>query len=65
MMIFIEIMTIGSIAEDLDPIGHTLPKAELGVVIPIIIKSSSKEVIIDIKIEVDFNHLKQSQIQRW
>ena len=55
MMIFIDIMTtIGSITEDLYPINHTLPEAEVGVTIQIIIKASSIEVLIDIKVEVDF-----------
>ena len=53
MMIFIDIMTtIGSITEDLDPINHTF--SEAGVAIPITVKASSIDVIIDIKVEVDF-----------
>ena len=55
MVISIDIMiTIGSIAEYLNPINHTLPEAEVGVAIPIIIKASSIDVTIDIKVEVDF-----------
>ena len=55
MMIFMDNMTtIGSITEDLDPINHILPEAEVGVAIPVIIKATSTEVIIDIKVEVDF-----------
>ena len=66
MRICIDIMTtIGSITEDLDPINHTLPEAEVGVAIPIIIKASSIEVIIDIKVEVDFIQIEAIQIQRW
>ena len=49
---FIDIMTtMGSITEDLDPMNYTLPEAEVGVAI---IKASSIEVIIEIKIEVYF-----------
>ena len=47
-------IAIGSIANDLDPINHTLPDAEVWVAIPIIIKASSIEVKLDIKVEVDF-----------
>ena len=55
MMIFIDIMTtVCSITEDLDSINHTLPEAEVGVAISIIIQTSSVEVITDIKVEADF-----------
>ena len=46
--------TISSITEYLDLINHTLQKAEVGVAIPKVIKASSIEVIIDIKVKVDF-----------
>ena len=54
MIIFIDIMTtVGSTTEDLDPINHTLPEAEVVVAIPIIIKTSSIEVLMDIRVEID------------
>ena len=55
VMTFIHFMTtVGSITKDLDPINHTLPEAEVGVAIPMTIRARFIEVLIDIKVEVDF-----------